>query len=213
MPVHCPKCKEINIRAPLDPRESMQFGFAHSSAIAAQAVHGVHRTLPGWAAAATCALMARRSLTGRQAHGIARQAAKVIGLAAVLQVGWAGSYAAFSGIRTWRRLSRLSGRNVVPMEITCEQGGPRVVCSAYRTPLGDAWHVEGIFAWPRGRGGGGVILRRLLRDADTSDVPLTLTALSPRTARIYERAGFRQVIWIYWMRWERPRTGSRHPGS
>jgi len=64
----------------------------------------------------------------------------------------------------------------------------------------DTLYVDGVFAWPRHRGGGRVIARKLCSVADGLGVALTLTALSPRIAANYRRIGFRDVAWIYLMR-------------
>jgi len=62
--------------------------------------------------------------------------------------------------------------------------------------------VDGVFAWPRGRGGGATVLHLLLQRADAAGAALTLTALSPRVARQYRRVGFHRILWIYFMRRE-----------
>lgn len=194
--LHCPACVVEEPLLPMSWPEARRYGTGHTAAILDQAWRGLYRTFPGWLSA-TAAGMAAARLSGR------RVALPVgVAVATAAQVGWVAGFATVSGTRTAWRLTRLDERELIPVRITCPAGGPDVVACAHHSALGDSRYVDGVFAWPRGGGGGSLILRRLLGLADENRWALTLTALSPRTAVAYRRVGFRPVLWIYWMRRE-----------
>lgn len=199
----------VEVPAPLTVRDAMPFGRGHALAILDQAARGLRRTVPMWliAGAARAAVSSGRrpgptaARAGRPPLArVAHPAIRIVRDALLLQALWPVGYASFSGARTVVRLTRLGRDRVLPLEIHAATGGVMARASAYRGPMGTAWHVEGVFAWPRRVGGGSAVLARLLGDADDRGDTLVLTALSPRVARAYERVGFRKIAWIYWMR-------------
>ena len=178
------------------------YGRGHAAAILDQAARGVHRTFPVWLTAVGAGAAVLR-LGGRRVP-----LSSAVAVAAGAQVTWIAGFAAVSGTRTALRLARLDSQELIPIRIRCPAGGPEVLACAHHAPLRDSRYVDGVFAWPRGGGGGSLILRRLLTLADEHRWLLTLTALSPRTAAAYRRVGFRPVLWIYWMRREAAPEGS-----
>lgn len=201
--LHCQECVVEDPRVPMPLFAARQYGLGHTSAILDQAARGLHRTFLVWlTGSATGAAVAR--LTGRRVP-----LAWVVALAAGAQVTWVAGFATVSGTRTALRLTRLDEQELIPIRIRCPAGGPKVLACAHHSPLRDSHYVDGVFAWPRGGGGGSLILRRLLAMADQHHWALTLTALSPRTASAYRRVGFRRVVWIYWMRREAADSSGR----
>ncbi|MGA9147980.1 MAG: hypothetical protein WBZ04_10505, partial [Candidatus Nanopelagicales bacterium] len=69
----------------------------------------------------------------------------------------------------------------------------------------------GVFAWPRHHGGGHAVIDRVIDRADAEGVSLTLTALSPKVARMYRRVGFRSRAGIYFMHRPPPRASEAIP--
>lgn len=164
---------------------------------------GLPRTLPLWLLPGAVFVQAtNRFQTPTREYSRRRKVTYVVGAAVVMAGVWTVGFAGVSGTRTAVRLARLTSANVIPVEITCAQGGPQVYASAHHHQIGRVWYVDGVFAWPRNRGGGSAVVRRLLARADCAQVALTLTALSPRVAAMYRRVGFREIVWIYLMRRE-----------
>lgn len=201
--LHCPACVVEEPAVPMPWPAARRYGWGHATAIGDQARRGLHRTFPVWLAATS---------VGAAALRVVRRPVSppgVVAAATVAQVGWVAGFAGVSGIRTALRLTRLDNRMMLPVLLSCPAGGPDVRACAHVAPWGRAHYVDGVFAWPRGGGGGSVILRRLLTLADRNGWALTLTALSPRTAAAYRRVGFRPIAWIYWMRRE-PGTDGKY---
>lgn len=194
--LHCSECAIEEPFVPMSWSAARKFGSGHAAAIVDQAARGVHRTLPAWLAAAVAGAVVLR------AAGRSVSPPTVGAVAVCAQVGWIVGFAVVSGGRTALRLNRLDGQTMIPVRISCPAGGPEVWACAHHSSLGRAHYVDGVFAWPRGGGGGSWVLRRLLALADENRWTLTLTALSPRTAASYRRVGFRPVAWIYFMRRE-----------
>lgn len=189
--------------APLAARTAVRFGVAHASSVIDQAVRGLPRTLPVWIIPATAVTYSPVGPTGfaraRIGPGATRRAGATIVIATALQCAWTCGFATVAGVRTAYRLARLTSENMIPIEIT-GRGPVPVRASVHYARLGSGWYVDGVFAWPRKRGGGKEVVSRLLARADAAGVPLTLTALSPRVAAGYRAVGFRDVVWIYFMR-------------
>lgn len=188
------------VEAPLEPELARQFGMAHGCSITVQALKGLHRTLPGWLLASAAIVAIRPKVTGRPVGR--RDVAAVGAVACGVQATWIAGFAAVSGFRTtWRLRRRLSSHNMIPLQITDNDGSLVLACAHYQ-PVAGTWYVDGVFAWPRHRGGGAAVTAELCRRADTHGIALTLTALSPTVADRYRRVGFRDVLWIYLMRRE-----------
>lgn len=200
MTLHCPHCIATEMPLPMPRRRALRFGIAHARSIADQSLRGIVRTLPVWALPG---LFVYRGVQGFRRPGepitLGKGAVGAALTAGGLQVLWTGSFAAVSGFRTALRLTTLTSANMIPIVISCHAGGPGVIACAHRAPLGSTWYVDGVFAWPRHHGGGGIIVRYLLDWADGEQVALTLTALSPRVAASYRSVGFRNRLWIYFM--------------
>lgn len=201
--MRCRDCLEVELVAPLSRRRAARFGLAHGAAIIEQAALGLPRTLPLWLIPGAALVQAiSRLQTPIRECPRQRKITYVVGAAVMMAGVWTVGYAGVSGTRTAVRLARLSSSNVIPVEISCARGGRHVYASAHHHQLGRVWYVDGVFAWPRNRGGGGAVVRRLLARADCAQVALTLTALSPGVAAMYRRVGFRDIAWIYLMRRE-----------
>lgn len=199
MPEHCPACTETVRDPPLPPGDAVRFGLAHMRAIVQQSVAGAHRALPFWLVPAGLAVAAARA-RGRRRSRLTHAAETAAG-AVALHLAWTCGYAVVSGSRTAVRLTTLTSANLIPVEITCPHG-PHVVADAHYSRIGGCWYLDGVFAWPRGLGGGSAVIRRLLARADAESAPIFLTAFSPRVAAYYRRVGFTHVAWIYLMRRE-----------
>lgn len=200
--LHCPDCVVDEPPCPMPWSDARRFGLGHAISITDQAARGLHRTLPVWLGVATASVVVLRIAGRRLRPGTAAS------VALGAQTAWIVGFATVSGTRTSVRLSRLDGEQMLALRISCPAGGPEVMACAHHSAVRDSHYVDGVFAWPRGAGGGSLILRRLLALADERGWPLTLTALSPRTATAYRRAGFRPIVWIYWMRREAAPEGS-----
>jgi len=198
--LHCPACVIEEPAVPMPWSEARRYGLGHAAAVGDQALRGLHRTIPGWLVAATAG-----ATVLRLAHRPVSRSG-VVATALAAQLVWIAGFAGVSGTRTMLRLTRLDDRAMLPVLVSCPAGGPDVRACAHLAPLGRTHYVDGVFAWPRGGGGGSLILRQLLALADDNGWTLTLTALSPRTAAAYRRVGFRPIAWIYWMRREPRRT-------
>ncbi len=209
---HCGHCAERELTAPLPLALSCRFGWAHAQAVAQQSVGGMHRTVPVWIVATAGLGLLRRPVRSYARAHPARFTAVVAGSAVAGGILWTAGFAAVSGARTTRRLSRLSSERVVPIQISCPVGGPTIYASAHQRHVAGSWYVDGVFAWPRHRGGGSAVLTRLLTRADAAGTVLTLTALSPRVAASYRKAGFQFVLWIYLMR-RQPQPGPSEAGT
>ncbi len=114
---------------------------------------------------------------------------------------WTAGFAVVASARTVVRLNRLTNDQMLPIRIDSPDESTVYAC-AHVQPVRDTLYVDGVFAWPRHRGGGLIITRKLCDLADERGIALTLTALSPRIAAKYRSIGFRDVIWIYLMRRE-----------
>ncbi len=205
--MHCGDCSESELPSPMPIALAARFGWAHSKAITQQSLCGLHRTAAMWAIPATGVVVLLGGERGlRRLPGTTKQpvtiALHIAATSMLMQTLWTSGYAVVSGVRTAVRLSHLTSANVIPVMIVCPHGGPRVYANVHHHPLGTSWYVDGVFAWPRHRGGGPGIMRRLLARADAEQATLTLTAMSPRVAAAYRKVGFRQVFWIYYMRRE-----------
>ncbi len=174
-----------------------RFGSAHFKAITSQSMTGLHRTLPAWAVPATLAI----AINGRHRRPTPADGLRVVALSAALQMAWTAGFAVVASARTVVRLNRMTNDQMLPTRIDSPDE-PTVYACAHLQPVRGTLYVDGVFAWPRHRGGGLIITRKLCDLADERGVVLTLTALSPRIAAKYRSIGFRDVIWIYLMRRE-----------
>jgi len=186
-----------DIACPMPLATAAPFGCAHFKAIAAQSMTGLHRTLPAWAVVGTIVL----AIDGRRRRPTPTDGLRVIALSAALQMMWTTGFAVVSSTRTVVRLKRLTNDQMLPVRIDSADESTVYAC-AHLQPVRSTLYVDGVFAWPRQRGGGRVITRKLCSVADGRGVTLTLTALSPRIAAKYRRIGFRDIAWIYLMRRE-----------
>lgn len=186
----------------MEPIVAMRFGLGHWSSISEQAIGGMHRTLPLWLIPAVGLDWGRRRLTRRHVAMSRQDMTHRIGTTAstalALQLSWTLGYGIVSGSRTALRLNRLTNQNMIALQVTCPHHKP-VYAAAHVKPLGKGYYVDGVFAWPRKRGGGKAVVDRLLARADGEGRRLALTALSPRIAAQYRRVGFRNRLWIYYM--------------
>lgn len=202
MAKHCSVCIETERSCPMPTLDAVTFGLAHTKAVLDQSIRGANRTAPIWllpGALLSGGFLRMRRATDRKPL---RMVLVTVAMAAGLQSLWIAGFAGVSGARTTIRLSRLSTQNMIPIEISCPENGPHVFACAHYALLRDSWYVDGVFAWPRYRGGGAAVIRRLLGRADAAQQPLTLTALSPTVAGQYRKIGFRYKLWIYLMRRE-----------
>lgn len=204
---HCSDCAETDCRVPMPARKALAFGARHSQSIVDQPLRGLPRTLPLWVAVG---LLARRSLRHGTHHGrddsLVVRGAEAAALAVAMQAAWTAGYAVFSGGRTAVRLGTQSPDTMTAIALQCARCGLHVVASAHCSTVGASRYVDGVFSWPRHRGGGRAVIDRVIRRADADGVSLTLTALSPSVARMYRRVGFRPQVSIYFMRRPNPRA-------
>lgn len=182
--------------------DAMRFGAAHGAAIFQQSLEGIPRTLPLWLLPAAALALGIDHFAPARSRRMSSMLLIGTAGAAGLQLTWTIGFAGVSGARTAIRLRTQTNKTMVPIQIVCSDGGQTVIACAHYVPLADSWYVDGVFAWPRRRGGGAAVVRRLLARADEQRVALTLTALSPSVAAGYRRAGFRYLAWIYFMRRE-----------
>ena len=187
---------------PLQPREALSFGVAHTLAITDQATRGILRTLPGWFVVGVAVTTADLHRRPRSRHGyLVRAAVEPTIVAAASQLLWITGFALFSGARTAVRLATQTSKSVTPITRNAVDG-TRIIASAHVARSIDGHYIDGVFAWPRGHGGGLAVMARLLTRADHDGTTLALTALSPSVAARYRKVGFRYVLWIYLMRRE-----------
>lgn len=204
---HCSDCIETDCGVPMPARQALVFGAKHSQSIVDQSVRGLPRTLPLWA---TVALLARCKIPQRaQRSGCVVKLDRTVDaivMTVAMQAIWTAGFAVFSGGRTTLRLATQSPDTMTAIELQCARGGLHVVACAHCSTVGASRYVDGVFSWPRHRGGGRAVIDRVIRRADADGVSLTLTALSPSVARMYRRVGFRPQVSIYFMRRPNPRA-------
>lgn len=195
---------------PLQPREALSFGVAHTLAVTDQATRGIFRTLPGWFVAGVAVTTADLYLRPTSRHSyLIRAAVEPAIVAAASQLLWIAGFATFSGARTAVRLATQTSESVTPIARDAADGA-RIIASAHVARSEGSYYIDGVFAWPRGHGGGRAVMARLLARADRDCATLALTALSPSVAALYRKVGFRCVLWIYLMRRE-PRNWALFP--
>lgn len=204
---HCSDCAETDCRVPMPARQALAFGRKHSQSIVDQSLRGLPRTLPLWVAVG---LLARGSLPHGTHHdrddSLVVRGAEAAALAVAMQAAWTAGFALFSGARTTIRLATQSPDTMTVIELKCARGGLHVVACAHCSTVGASRYVDGVFSWPRHRGGGRAVIDRVISRADADGVSLTLTALSPSVARMYRRVGFRPQVSMYFMRRPNPRA-------